>query len=93
MQHSNTASTFAGAVTTHDNPSEEGDSNMTDNNEAARTQTDGKTSNSFYLQFSKGAKPFNLPDWAEVAAKGMEHFNDPGLRCPRRRLGAEYVYQ
>ena len=86
--------TFANVASTH-NEIQGGDVNdeiAADSINASATHPEGRTSDTFYLQFSKGAKPFNLPEWVEVAAKGMEHFNDPGLRCPRRRLGAEYIY-
>ena len=46
----------------------------------------------FFLRFATRARPFNLPTWSLVTAKGMEHFNDPSLRCLRRRYGAEYIY-
>ena len=49
----------------------------------------------FYIKFSTVARPFKLPQWAEIAAKGKEHFMDPGMRCLRRKVGAEtfYMYQ
>ena len=49
-------------------------------------------SRQFFLRFATKAKPFNLPTWSEVTAKGMEHFVDPGMRCSRKRFGAESIY-
>ncbi len=62
---------------------------------SGNSSTDPQTperSRQFYLRFATRARPFNLPTWSEVTAKGMEHFTDPGLRCPRKRFGAEFIY-
>ena len=54
--------------------------------------TDSLT-DTFYLRFSQIAKPFNLPNYAEIANAALEYFQDPSLKVNMKRLGAEKIYR
>ena len=58
----------------------------------ANNQVPEKTT-TFFLQFSKVAKPFNLPPHPEVALVAMEHFQQEGMKCIPFFIRGEKCYK
>ena len=98
MADSETAEVSASTTTDNETPAEP--ENNTTNCEQQETSTQETitqenvaTTDTFFLRFSRSCRPFKLPEYAEIAATAINHFNDEAINVTYDWVRGEKVYR